>query len=151
MNELQLLSTFKNPDEFKRLITSNYQLLETAKLFPQHAEIFGKSSVNEAADAAKLYALSKISYSEIIKNARAIAQAIRTNTGPSFFKGGDKKDLPVELNTKIAALTGNPTVHDEKQSESIAYQYLSKPYFTEHAKPARSDLELSLPIVTSCI
>ena len=38
INELQLLSAFKNLEKFKRLITNYLDLRETAKLFPHHAE-----------------------------------------------------------------------------------------------------------------
>lgn len=62
------------------------------------------------------------SYAEIRKNARILAQASRTGTGPSFFK-----DISPELQIKIAGFTGDPLVHDEKMSEHIAYENLGKP------------------------
>ena len=111
-----------NPDEFKRLVRHNNELRETAKLFPQHADIFGKSTVNEAADAA-LAALSKKSCAEIRKNARIIAQSLRTRSGRFFFKG-----LPYELLLKIITLTGNHAVHDEKNKpEDIVSQNFCRP------------------------
>lgn len=62
------------------------------------------------------------SHAEIRKNARVIAQASRTNTGPFFFK-----ELPAELQIKIASFTGNPLTHNEEESEKIAYENLGKP------------------------
>lgn len=63
------------------------------------------------------------SHSEIRKNARIIDQASRTITGSSFFK-----NIPATLQAKIAGLTGNPELHDEKQSENIAYENLGRPF-----------------------
>ena len=58
---------------------------------------------------------------EIRKNAAIISQASK-NSGPSFFKY-----IPVELQITIAGLTGKRTVHDQKESENIASDYLSNP------------------------
>jgi len=108
----------QDKDEFKRLIEIDYDLRETAKLFPQHAEIFGKPSVSEAVKANKYFQ----SFTEIRKNARVLAQSYRTNTGPAFFK-----NLSPEMLVKIAAHTGNRELHDEKQSETIAYKNFDRP------------------------
>ena len=61
-----------------------------------------------------------INKEEIRKNARILSQANRT--GSSFFK-----DLPFELLVKIASFTGDPNLHNEKESEEIAYENLSRP------------------------
>lgn len=61
-------------------------------------------------------------YAEIKENARIIAQASRTGTGPAFFK-----DMPSELQAKIAGFTGNLSVHNKKRSESIAAGSLYRP------------------------
>lgn len=60
------------------------------------------------------------SLAEIRKNSRILAQGLRDNC--SLFKS-----LPKELAVEIAALTGNPAVHDEKESKNIALQNLGKP------------------------
>jgi len=60
------------------------------------------------------------STSKIINNARILAQASRTQTGPLFFR------VPAELQVKIAALTGDIGVHSEEVSVTIATQYLKR-------------------------
>ncbi len=56
-----------------------------------------------------------ISYNEIKKNALMLAQASRTT---AFFK-----DISLDLQKKIAGLTGDPQVHDIKQTEKIVSKY----------------------------
>lgn len=62
---------------------------------------------------------SRESRNEIRKNARLLAQATRTNSGPSFFK-----NLPSDLQIKIAALTGDESTHNKAASLAIAGQYV---------------------------
>ncbi len=104
------------PAEFRRLIRTSFALEWAARLFPQHPEIFGKPSVAEAYDAL-LKRLS--SSSEIRKNARLLAQGGRNPKHPNgkfcFFS-----KLPEDVLKKIAALTGNPEAHSEKEAGIIA-------------------------------
>ena len=72
----------------------------TAVLFPQHADIFDKPSVNKAANAAGLHLLRKIISAEIRKNTRIISQPWRQDIRSSFF------NIPDELQIIIASLTG---------------------------------------------
>ena len=109
---------FKTPGEFERLFTEDFHLTETAKLFPEYAHVFGKSSLSEAATAAELFALTKISYAEIRKSARIIAQGKRTDVGQSFFNR-----LPGGLHEQISIFFSNPKVHDEDKSIRVAKKF----------------------------
>lgn len=142
----------KNPNEFKRLFPNGEELCYTAELFPQHAnvlinvvlrkpnqfrllfpnkanldraaafpeyaDIFNKPNVIEALKAAWIYI--RKSTEEIEKNINLLVQATRTKTGPAFFK-----EIPFELQAKIAGFTGNSTVHNEEESYAIAYNYFA--------------------------
>ena len=50
----ELNSALNNPNEFKRLIKNNFELRETAKRFPGHAEIFTQPTVEQALKAMML-------------------------------------------------------------------------------------------------
>lgn len=93
-----------------------------AQATPQSHNLAIKGKNSNIVNAVKNLIEEMVSMAEIRKNAVIISQASKKNSGPSFFK-----HIPVELQTKIAGLTGNRTVHDEKKSENIASDHLSNP------------------------
>ncbi len=102
---IQLISD--NPNEFKRLIRGSDGLIKKLKQNSNLATILENSAVDNAIKTIENEA-------EIRKNSRMLY--CLSQKGISFFY-----DLPVELNFKIAALTGDHNVHDKSISEYIAY------------------------------
>jgi hypothetical protein len=124
---------FENPNKF----LNNLFMIKTAiKVFPESANILQKQAIesNGSGSLEKTQAIIKkvhaelkgeLSYYEIRKNARLVAQGSRDEgEGKKFMFF---KNLPDSIGIEIAALTGTSGIHTKGQTEQIAEANYSRP------------------------
>jgi len=107
---------FNNPDLLEKYITQPHGISNLKFHFPIYAYIFDASSIDGANNKIN-------NFREIQKKAKTIS--VLQKGGLSFFSC-----LPVEVGVKIAAFTGDASVHTHNESEKIATKYFSSPNFT---------------------
>lgn len=118
MKQSDLELALKDPEEFKRLIRSYADLKATAKQFPNHADILGQKTVE---DAVKAIEEKKIDIKEIKKNARLLG-ILRRGTSSLF------SEIPEEIANKIVSATRDSKyLGDKDASEIFESEYKNQP------------------------
>ena len=96
-------------EEFTRLVRDNFTLSQMLAVFPEHAHIFGKDSLEDALQELVVRRKEKIK----IETAATNYIQARYQSTSDFFK------MPECLQWEVAGLTGNLEVHSWKDAKTI--------------------------------